>query len=121
MSKWIKNDSGGSKTWVGQQIADQAFYEIQPSEEVKFANSSKLLTDLGSGNAKMSKDGTTTISDVAEAINYLKDNVATEVFTAKEKDNIDLKLASGIAAVIAAVFLPHYHPFEISVEHPDTA
>lgn len=81
MSKWIKNNSGSLKTWVGQQIVDQAYYEIQSHEESTFANDSTLLTDIGSSNAIIAKDdsGNTNISDVNEAINYLKDNLSSHV------------------------------------------
>ena len=75
MAKWIKNDSGSSKTWVGQVVADQLYYEIQASESFSWANNSLLLTDIASGDAVVAKDdsGDTDIVDVAAAINYLKD------------------------------------------------
>ena len=81
MAKWIKNDSGASKDWVGQTIADQAYYEIQSHEESSWANNSVLLTAIGSGDAIVAKDdsGNTNITDVNTAINYLKGNVAVEV------------------------------------------
>jgi hypothetical protein len=75
MAKWIKNNSGINKTYEGQLITNQSYYEIQSNEELSWANNSTLLTDIGSGDAVVAKDdsGTTDITDVAEAINHLKD------------------------------------------------
>jgi len=75
MAKYIKNDSGGDKTYSGQLINDQVYYEIQPNEEDTFSQNSILLSDIGSGEAVIAKDdsGTTDIADVNDAINYLKD------------------------------------------------
>ena len=56
MAKWVKNDSGGDKTWVGQLVSDQAYYEIQSSEELAWMNDSTLITDIGSGDAVVAKD-----------------------------------------------------------------
>lgn len=75
MAKFIKNTSGASKTWVGQTVANTTYYEIQPIEEMAWANNSTLLTDIAAGDATVAKDdtGNTDITDVAEAINHLKD------------------------------------------------
>ena len=75
MAKFIKNNSGGSKTWVGQVVADTAYYEIQSIEQSSWANNSALLTDIGSGDAIVATDdsGSNDITDVATAINHLKD------------------------------------------------
>lgn len=76
MAKWVKNTSGGTGTWEGQEIASSAYYQIQSSEEAKWANSSTVLTDIGSGDLTVAKDdsGSTDITDVASAINHLKDD-----------------------------------------------
>lgn len=81
MAKWIKNDSGGDKTWVGQLVLNAAYYQIQTHEEVSWANNSALLTDIGSGDAIVAKDdsGTADIVDINEAISYLKDNTPSDV------------------------------------------
>jgi hypothetical protein len=72
MAKIIKNVSGGSKTYSGQAIANNGQYEIQALEAGRFANDSALLTDIGSGAAVIN-NGTSDITDVALAINHLKD------------------------------------------------
>jgi hypothetical protein len=74
MSKWIKNNSGGDKTWLGQLLTDQQYYHIQTHEEISWANNSTLLSDIGNGDAVVAKDDSTNkdITDVNDAINYLK-------------------------------------------------
>lgn len=81
MSKYIKNASGIPQTWLGQLIANGAYYHIQPQEEVSWANDSEIMTAIGSGDAVVAKsdDGTTDISDVNTAIDYIKGNLPTEV------------------------------------------
>lgn len=81
MIKWIKNNSGITKTWLGQQINNQAYYQIQSIEEIAWANDSELLTDIANGNAIVAKDdsGSNNITNVNDAINYLKDNLPKEV------------------------------------------
>jgi hypothetical protein len=73
-NKWIKNTSGVTKTWVGQEITNNSYHNIVPQSETQWSNDSTLLTDVGSGDATVAKDnsGTNDISDVAIAINYLK-------------------------------------------------
>jgi hypothetical protein len=73
---WIKNNSGSTKTWAGQQIVDQAYYEIQPTELIIWANDSTLLVDIANSDAIVAKDdsGTADFSIIADAINYLKKN-----------------------------------------------
>jgi hypothetical protein len=75
MAKWIKNNTAGDKTWVGQLVSASAYYEIQSTEELLWMNDSILITDIGSGDAIVAKDdsGNEDITDVNDAINYLKD------------------------------------------------
>ena len=75
-SKYIFNNSGGNKTYAGQLIADQAYYLIQTVEEVSFSTSSALITDIGSGDAVISKTGDNSghITNISLAVDYLKNN-----------------------------------------------
>lgn len=77
VSRWIKNTSGGSKTWLGQQVADTAYYEIQATEATRWSNDSTLLTDIAAGDATVAKDdsGSTDITDINAAINHLKNDI----------------------------------------------
>lgn len=74
--KKFKNNKESSDTWCGQTIAADAYYEIQTAELFKWQNDSKVLTDIGSGDGIMN-DGTNDITDVATAINFLKDTDPT--------------------------------------------
>lgn len=106
MAKWIKNDSGASKTWVGQQIADQAYYEIQSSEEMVWANDSTLLTDIGSGDAVVAKDdsGSNDITDVAEGINHLKDETPVKIDEGTPIHTYPLAESSSLRARLVGIF-----------------
>ncbi len=75
MAKYIKNTTGSTVTYLGQDIAASAYYQIQSAEEIAWSNLSVLLTDIGSGDAVVAKDddGTKDISDVNDGVNYLKD------------------------------------------------
>ena len=80
MSKWIKNTTQITNTYAGQDIFAGAYHEITPEQELRFINSSTLLTDIGSGDAVVAKDssGSNDIVDVNTAINYLK-SITTEI------------------------------------------
>jgi len=81
MAKFVKNTTGGDKIWCGQTVSAAAYYQIEPLEEIKWANDSALLIDIASGDAVIAKtdDGTTDFADVSSAINHLKDEVPKEV------------------------------------------
>lgn len=72
--KYIKNNDVVVHNYIGQNINPGQYYQIQPAEEINWANDSILLTDIGSGKAVVAKDnsGTTDIIDVNDAIVYLK-------------------------------------------------
>ncbi len=81
MAKWIKNDTGSTKTYLNQDILAGAYYEIQPHETISWANDSTLITDIGSADAIVSTTNATggNITDVNTAVNYLKGNLPTVV------------------------------------------
>ena len=45
----VRNMSGSDDTWVGQLITDGSYYQVQSTELVRWANSDKVFTDIGSG------------------------------------------------------------------------
>lgn len=111
MAKWIKNNSGINKTWVGQLVSDQAYYEIQPHEESSWANDSVLLSDIGSGDAVVAKDdsGTNDLTDVNIGINYLKGLLAQEVRdteTTQYEKFFGGEVAAGVESEQAFIFVP---------------
>lgn len=89
MQKWVKNTKQTTDTWCGMQVQAGVYYQLEYLEYTKWANNSKVLTDIGSGDLIVAKDdsGNTDYSDVSEAINFLKDldvkTVKTEAFANK--------------------------------------
>lgn len=82
MSKWIKNVSGVTKTYAGKDIIDTEYREIQEVNDLDWKKDNNLLTDIGNGDAIVAKDdsGSNDITDISEAINYLKNiNVDLEI------------------------------------------
>ena len=51
MAKYVKNTTGGDKTWVGQTVSAGAYYQLQNSEHVSWPQDSTFLTDLAAGDA----------------------------------------------------------------------
>ena len=75
MAKWIKNVSGGDKTYLGQTISNNSYYQVTTSEDSLWANDSTLLIDIANGDALVARDdsGNNDITDVNKGINHLKD------------------------------------------------
>ena len=73
---YIKNTDTIQHKWAGQYVQPSGYYLIENAELANWQNSSQLLTDIGNGVAIVAKsnDGTQDITDVNEAINYLKNN-----------------------------------------------
>ena len=74
MSIWIKNTTGATKNYAGRDIFAGAYREIE-NNLPGWQNSSSLLTDIGNGDAVVSKDdsGNTDIVKVSDAVLYLLD------------------------------------------------
>lgn len=87
MAKWVKNTSGATGTWLGQQLDNNEYYELQAHEDAAWSNDSTVLTDIGAADLTVAKDdsGNNNITDVADAINYLKDDTAP-----KDSDGVAL-------------------------------
>lgn len=72
MVKKVKNTDSVAHAWTGQTIEPNEYYIIENVELFKWQNDSDVLTDIGSGILVVN-DGTNDITDVATAINFLKD------------------------------------------------
>lgn len=70
--KRFKNNKVDADTWCGMEIQPAAYYEIQYQELQRWQNDSKVLSDIGSGDGVIN-NGTSDITDVSTAINFLKD------------------------------------------------
>lgn len=92
----FKNNKQTMDTWCGMEIQPSAYYTIEPIEYNVWRNNSKVLSDIGSGDLIVN-DGTSDITDVASAINYLKDNEPKRVITAFEENDKRLKCAKSTA------------------------
>lgn len=74
MAIYAKNADTVAHSWVGMEIQPGNYYALEALEEAKWANDSQVLTDIGNGTLVIANDdsGSSDISDVSEAINYLK-------------------------------------------------
>jgi hypothetical protein len=67
----IKNNKQISDVWVGQLIEANQHYELPNADSIKWANNSKVLTDIGNGDLIVN-DNDVDLVEVADAINVLK-------------------------------------------------
>lgn len=83
MSKWVKNNTLITKTYAGKDVLAGTYREVDSDLWTKDA---ALLTDIGNSDALMAKDdsGTTDITDINQAIDFLKSNVPSEVEVVKQ-------------------------------------
>ena len=72
--KKFKNNKQSADTWTGMTIQPGSYYEPLSDEIARWQNDSKVLSDIGSGNLIIN-NGTNDITDVAQAINFLKDTI----------------------------------------------
>lgn len=66
----VKNTKTEADSWVGMLIEPNAYYTIEPFELSRWQSSSKVLTDLGSGDLILN-DEIADVTDVAKAIGLL--------------------------------------------------
>lgn len=69
LTKKIKNNTGSTKTYSGQEIAPAAYYEIQVYEELVWVNDTTLQTDITAGDAVVN-NGTTDLN-ATDGLAYL--------------------------------------------------
>ena len=78
MIKKIKNNDTVTHTWLGQEVLSEELYQIQPLEEIAWANDDQLLIDI-SNSVAIVNDGNNDITSINDAINYLKSDIPKEV------------------------------------------
>jgi hypothetical protein len=71
MAKWIKNISGETRSFVGVDVTNGSFYQIPASKEIAFMENADINTWVADGDAQMSEDGSTVITDVSAGIQFL--------------------------------------------------
>jgi len=74
MAIYAKNTDTVQHKWAGQYVQPSEYYALEFLEESKWASNSQVLSDIGSGILVIARDdsGNNDITDVSEAINYLK-------------------------------------------------
>lgn len=72
---YVKNISGATKTWVGQQMADGAYFLIDNTGTLElWAQNETFIKDYASGLAKIARDnsGSNDINDFITGLNELR-------------------------------------------------
>lgn len=79
--KYIKNEQSQSDVYLGQLIASGAYYQIPPEDDIAFSNNSKVLQHIAESKLVVAKssDELNDISDISEAINFLKNLTPQQV------------------------------------------
>jgi hypothetical protein len=74
MAKYVKNNKTTKDTWCGQEIEPGTYYEIEPIEEVKWANDDKTIISITNGELIVSNGDSAdaNINNINRAINHLK-------------------------------------------------
>ncbi len=105
MAKWIKNADILTHTYEGQEIAAGTYHEILQNEWTSWSNNSDLLTDISTGIVIVAKDdsGSNDISDINEAINYLKGLLPSEVSITNVISSSGIKESSGMRARLVGI------------------
>jgi hypothetical protein len=109
MAIYVKNNKQTSDVWCGQEIQSSAYYLLESQEESKWANNGKVLSDVSSGDLIVSSENNSSghITDVVEAINYLR-NIVVEV------DEEGRQITKIAAAKKGTTYLAHFFEFETS-------
>lgn len=98
-TKYIKNNTASSVTYVGNTIAPGAYYLIQAQEDANFSTDPDVLTDVANTNAIMATDnsGSNDISDISEAIDFLKNNITRVVIDGVDVNSNALAVNSTVS------------------------
>lgn len=78
MIKKIKNNDSILHVWCGQEVQPGEYYTIQSTEELTWGNDATLLVAIANSLAIVN-DGSSDITDINSAINYLKGNLPADV------------------------------------------
>lgn len=63
----VKNTTGSTGTWIGQEIADGAYYQLADKDLIPWTNDTTVFTDIGNGNLVVNK-GAEPADDIADGI-----------------------------------------------------
>ena len=78
---YVKNTTVDVDVWEGQTIQPSEYYQLEPTEFSRWANSSKVISDIGIGKLVVAKtdDGTTDFTNISKAVDFIKGNLPQEV------------------------------------------
>jgi hypothetical protein len=108
----IYNNTGDNKTYVGQTITPNTYYEIQAQEWFQWSIEDSLLSDIGSGEAIVN-DGVSNLS-ISKGLDWLKDMVpkVTEIapYTFPFSLDISKLIPIGFGATLTVPAFPTIKP-----------
>lgn len=83
MAKYIKNTTGSTKTWVGQEVGAGSYHQIAATEYALWASNALVIADVGAGNALLAtaNDGTGDITDAGKGLDFLRDELTPRQVT----------------------------------------
>lgn len=67
-TKWLKNISGETRSFLGTQVADDAFYQIATSKLAAIQENQNILSWIAAEEVRVSEDGSTTIDSVSAGL-----------------------------------------------------
>lgn len=99
MAKVIRNESGITKIWAGQEVLNGASYTIEDNEIGTWANNDDVLASIVALDLVVS-NGTSDFTSPTLAINYLKD--------ISEMDSSGRRIIKTAAALKGATYLANF-------------
>lgn len=95
-TKYVKNDTGSTSTYQGQDIAAGAYYLIPKAEELEWSQDSDVIQAILDGDLIVSSSNQTVdnIVDTTQAIDYLKDITAVS-FNSNNELRVDATISTG--------------------------
>lgn len=98
MSKYVFNNSGSTKTWIGQDVTDQTYFQIPAANLAAWADDTVVQSDVLSGAAIMSTTAASSghISDPSTGLNFLKDLNIPEVHVNGQPPFADKVTSTGL-------------------------
>lgn len=97
--RYFKNKSGATKSYFGIEFANNEIKQIPDGKIQGFSIDADVLSDLATGDAVMSQDGTSEYNgSVADQIAWLQDDLPVRVQTEFEDNSLIPKFIKGEAS-----------------------
>lgn len=72
MTRYIHNKSQSNKTYAGQTVTADSFYQVPENLIFEFSTDNNLLSDIANNIVAISEDGSTDITSISDQIDFLK-------------------------------------------------